>query len=80
MAAAGATRAHRSRNPTPAETSGDDASEPPPSAPDAGAPPPPKENQDERMLDQLENAPTVQEEDAKRRARDHRRVRGMADK
>jgi hypothetical protein len=32
------------------------------------------------VLDQLENAPTVQEEDAKRRAASHRRVRGMEDK
>jgi hypothetical protein len=59
---------------------GDDASPPPPSEQDAGPPPPPKETQDERILDQLENAPTVQEEDAKRRAQTHRRVRGMEDK
>jgi hypothetical protein len=59
---------------------GDDASGPPPSSPDAGAAPPPKENQDDRVLDRFENAPTVQEEDAKRRARDHRRVHGAADK
>jgi hypothetical protein len=60
---------------------GDDAAQPPPpSPPDAGPPPPPKETQDERILDQLENAPTVQEEDAKRRAQNHRRVRGMEDK
>jgi hypothetical protein len=31
------------------------------------------------MLDQLENAPTVQQEDAKKHAA-HRKVRGMADK
>ncbi len=59
---------------------GEDASQPPPPPPDAGPPPPPKETQDERILDQLENAPTVQEEDAKRRAQTHRRVRGMEDK
>ncbi len=59
---------------------GEDASQPPPPPPDAGPPPPPKETQDDRILDQLENAPTVQEEDAKRRAQTHRRVRGMEDK
>jgi hypothetical protein len=32
------------------------------------------------MLDQFENAPTVQEEEAKRRAQQHRRPRGMEDK
>lgn len=47
---------------------------------DAAPPPPPsRQSQDERILDQLENAPTVQQEDAKRRA-EKRRVRGMADK
>jgi len=59
---------------------GEDASPPPPQSQDAGPPPPPKETQDDRILDQLENAPTVQEEDAKRRAQNHRRVRGMEDK
>jgi hypothetical protein len=59
---------------------GEDAAQPPPPAQDAGPPPPPKETQDDRILDQLENAPTVQEEDAKRRAQHHRRVRGMEDK
>ena len=59
---------------------GEDASQPPPpQQQDAGPPPPPKETQDDRILDQLENAPTVQEEDAKRHAQ-HRRVRGMEDK
>jgi hypothetical protein len=52
----------------------------PPSAPDAAPPPAPKETQDERMLDQLENAPTVQEQEAKKKAAAHRRVRGMEDK
>ena len=54
---------------------------------DAGAPPPAapaekqnaKQNQDERMLDQLENAPTVQQE-AARKAGKQRRVRSMSDK
>jgi Ca-activated chloride channel homolog len=48
---------------------------PPPSEP----PPPQSGNQDERMLDMLEGAPTLQHEDAKNRAAG-RRVRGMADK
>ncbi len=54
---------------------------PPPPKPqeDAGPPPPPRATEDERMLDQLENAPTVQQEAAKKMAA-HRRVRGMADK
>jgi hypothetical protein len=51
-----------------------------PSAPDAGPPPPPRESQDDRVLDQFENAPTVQEEDAKKRAANHRKVRGRDDK
>jgi hypothetical protein len=59
---------------------GDDAGQPPPPPLDAGPPPPPKESQDERVLDGLENAPTVQGEDAKRRAHDHRRVHGAADR
>jgi hypothetical protein len=54
--------------------------EPPESHPDAGAPPPPPQgtNEDERMLDQLENAPTLQQEEARRSGK--KRVRGMADK
>jgi hypothetical protein len=58
-----------------------DAGQPPPpqQEPDAAPPPPPRANEDERMLDQLENAPTVQQEDAKKHAA-HRKVRGMADK
>lgn len=48
--------------------------------PDAAPPPPPsRQNQDERMLDQLENAPTVQQETAKKMGQ-RRRVRGMSDK
>jgi tetratricopeptide (TPR) repeat protein len=50
--------------------------------PDAGAPdageqpqsPPPRSNQDERMLDMLEQAPTLQEHDAKRQAAQGRRA------
>lgn len=38
-----------------------------------------RQNQDERMLDQLENAPTVQQEAAKKQGR-ARKVRGMSDK
>lgn len=51
---------------------------PPPPAQDAGAKPPPR-SQDDRMLDQLENAPTVQQEAAKKQAQ-KRAVRGSADK
>ncbi len=59
---------------------GQDSATPPRDPPDAGPPPPPsKANQDERMLDQLENAPTVQQELAKKAAQ-RRRGRGMADK
>lgn len=65
---------------------GDDASppsqpdaSPPPQQPDAGPPPPqPASDQDDRMLDQLEKAPTLQQEEAKRAGKKH--VRGMADK
>ncbi|MBS2013059.1 MAG: tetratricopeptide repeat protein [Deltaproteobacteria bacterium] len=46
---------------------------------DAGPPPPSRQNQDERILDQLENAPTVQQEAAKKQA-GKRRVRGISDK
>jgi hypothetical protein len=45
---------------------------------EGGAQPPPPSNEDERMLDQLENAPTLQQEEAKRAGK--KRVRGMADK
>jgi hypothetical protein len=49
--------------------------------PDAAPPPPPpsRQSQDDRILDQLENAPTVQQEAAKKQAR-ARRVKGSADK
>jgi len=55
---------------------------PPPQPQDAASPPPPppSANQDERMLDQLESAPTVQQEAARKAAGQRRRVRGMADK
>jgi hypothetical protein len=68
------------------DNSGKDAESPPPPPPDAGepppreagAPPPPSTDEDQRMLDQLENAPTLQQEEAKRFGK--KRVRGMADK
>jgi len=50
--------------------------------PDAGPPPaqpPPSVNQDERMLDMLESAPTFQQQDAKNRV-PGRKFRGSADK
>jgi hypothetical protein len=58
---------------------GQDAAEPPPPPrnEDAAAPPP-RANEDERMLDQLENAPTVQQEAAKKLRRAN--LRGMVDK
>jgi hypothetical protein len=65
--------------PDAGQDSGNDASPPPPQKDAGPPPPPPRANQDERILDQLENAPTVQQEDAKKRAGKHR-VRGMADK
>jgi tetratricopeptide (TPR) repeat protein len=66
------------------DSGSDDPNRKPPAKdePDAGAPPPPppsRQSQDERILDQLENAPTVQQEAAKQQAKAHR-VRGMADK
>jgi hypothetical protein len=62
------------------DTGGNDAAQPPPEKqPDAGPPPPPRANEDDRMLDQLESAPTVQQEAARKMAA-HRKVRGMADK
>jgi len=47
--------------------------------PDAGPPPPPRANEDDRMLDQLESAPTVRKR-LRRRWRRIAKVRGMADK
>jgi hypothetical protein len=59
---------------------GQDSGRPPPKDDeDAGPPPPPRASQDERVLDQLENAPTVQQEAAKKAAQ-RRRVHGMQDK
>jgi hypothetical protein len=69
------------------EAGNDAGSTPPPEPPDAGAEPPDAQAQpppatasgeDERMLDQLESAPTLQQEEAKRAGK--KRVRGMADK
>jgi tetratricopeptide (TPR) repeat protein len=65
---------------------GHDAEAPPPPEPDAGPEAPPdagpmpatNRDEDQRMLDQLENAPTLQQEEAKRFGK--KRVRGMADK
>lgn len=59
----------------------DPKKDPPKDEPDGGqAPPPPsRQSQDERILDQLENAPTVQQEAAKKQGR-QRKLRGMADK
>ncbi len=65
---------------------GEDSSSPekPPPKPDEKKdkeppPPPSRQNQDERMLDQLENAPTVQQETARKMGQ-RRPVRGMSDK
>jgi tetratricopeptide (TPR) repeat protein len=69
-------------NDSGAPDASEDSSQPPPpprDAPDAASPPPPQSNQDDRILDQLERAPTVQQEAAKKAA-SQRRVRGMADK
>ena len=53
---------------------------PPPKQDEKPEPTPPsRQNQDERMLDQLENAPTVQQETARKQGQ-KRRVRGMSDK
>lgn len=75
---------HDSGGPPPHEDAGDhDAGPPPPepdasdTPPDAAAPPPPSRSEDERMLDQLENAPTLQQEEAKHHKR---QARGMVDK
>jgi hypothetical protein len=58
----------------------DENKPPKPDEKDKQPPPPPsRQNQDERMLDQLENAPTVQQETARKMGQ-KRRVRGMSDK
>ncbi|WP_394837619.1 tetratricopeptide repeat protein [Pendulispora rubella] len=64
------------------DSGGPDASpNPPPQPPDAGAPPPPSnQDQDDRILDQLEKAPTVQQEAAKKIPRRARMRGGMEDK
>ena len=66
---------------------GPDGSAPKPeNQPDAGneqqpkPPPQPQANQDDRMLDMLEHAPTMQEQDAKNRAIQGRTRGGMEDK
>lgn len=68
----------------------DSGGEPPPKPdqnqpPDAGQapqqpPPPSRQSQDERILDQLENAPTVQQEAARKQAGRRKVVHGMTDK
>jgi Ca-activated chloride channel family protein len=82
---AGPDAAPSSGEPDAGPDAGQDAAAPPPPPPDGGADepreasaPPPGSSQDDRMLDQLENAPTLQQEEAKRYGK--RRVRGMADK
>jgi tetratricopeptide (TPR) repeat protein len=62
---------------------GDDSNKPKPDKPEEkpdAAPPPSRQNQDERMLDQLENAPTVQQEAARKQGQKRRPARGMSDK
>lgn len=64
---------HDSGNPPPPKPNDDQT-------PDSGAPPPPsRQSQDERILDQLENAPTVQQEAAKKQV-GRRKIHGMTDK
>jgi hypothetical protein len=51
--------------------------------PDGGGsepPPPSRQSQDDRILDQLENAPTVQQEAAKKHGKTRKVPRGMTDK
>jgi tetratricopeptide (TPR) repeat protein len=74
-----------SGSPPEAGSDGGSDGSPPPQSPDGGTepdsaspPPPASTSEDERMLDQLENAPTLQQEEAKRAGK--KRVRGMADK
>ncbi|MBK6461620.1 MAG: tetratricopeptide repeat protein [Myxococcales bacterium] len=65
------------------DSGGEDAAPPPQKNEDAAAPPPPppsERSQDERLLDQLENAPTVQREAARRQKRGGVKVRGSEDK
>jgi len=65
----------RDAEPPPPPPQPDGGAEPPR---EAGAPPPASRDEVQRMLDQLENAPTLQQEEAKRFGK--KRVRGMADK
>jgi hypothetical protein len=70
--------------PQPEAGQAPDAGHPPPNpdSPDAAPPPsqpPPSVNQDERMLDMLESAPTFQQQDAKNRM-PGRKFRGSSDK
>ena len=60
------------------EADGGDSQQPPPEA-QRPEPPPEEMRDDERMLEQLEEAPTYQEQEAKNRARG-RRGREMEDK
>ena len=63
------------------DSGGPDSGQPPPDTSDAATPPPPpRSSQDERMLDDLEKAPSLQQEEAKREAAKHHVVRGMVDK
>ncbi|MBX3216168.1 MAG: hypothetical protein KF850_29285 [Labilithrix sp.] len=65
------------------DSGGDDSNKPPPKQDPKDEPeeppPPSRQSQDERILDQLENAPTVQQEAAKKHGK-ARKVRGMSDK
>jgi len=70
------------RKPSGDAGSGDAGPPPKPESKEAGPPPeqpPPSVNQDERMLDMLESAPTFQQQDAKNRT-PARKFRGSADK
>lgn len=63
------------------DASGNPPPKPEDQTPDAGAPPPSsRQSQDDRILDQLENAPTVQQEAARKQAGRRRVVGGMTDK
>jgi tetratricopeptide (TPR) repeat protein len=64
-----------------APEAGNDAGPQSQNEPDAEAPPPPPtQTQDDRILDQLESAPTFQQEAARKMAAQRRHVRGMVDK
>lgn len=57
-----------------------DPKDPPDAGPQNQPPPPSRQSQDERILDQLENAPTVQQEAARKQAGRRKVVHGIADK